>query len=140
MTQISVLLIPLAYTIVSFITHSGHSICVRSQFFQGVRYNITNEAWIGACFLPCGLGNISTSTILFSRMYKHNSDDKYHQLAPHFPAFTQIVSLSSGVSVVVGFGSRRTDSEPLCLEQSLLFLVLCFLQVLPRTSWMEHRD
>jgi len=34
-----VLLIPLAYTI-------------------GVRYNITNEALIGACFLPAGLGNI----------------------------------------------------------------------------------
>ncbi|KAF9009718.1 major facilitator superfamily domain-containing protein [Cyathus striatus] len=34
-----VLLIPLAYTI-------------------GVRYNITNEALIGACFLPAGLGNM----------------------------------------------------------------------------------
>ncbi|KIM49869.1 hypothetical protein M413DRAFT_117879 [Hebeloma cylindrosporum] len=34
-----VLLIPLAYTI-------------------GVRYNITNEAIIGACFLPVGLGNM----------------------------------------------------------------------------------
>ncbi|KAJ7678887.1 MFS general substrate transporter [Mycena polygramma] len=35
----SVLLVPLAYTI-------------------GVRYNITNEALLGACFLPCGVGNI----------------------------------------------------------------------------------
>src|ERR1700761_1910436 len=26
---------------------------------QGVRYNITNEAIIGACFLPMGIGNIS---------------------------------------------------------------------------------
>ncbi|KAF9460888.1 major facilitator superfamily domain-containing protein [Collybia nuda] len=34
-----VLLVPLAYTI-------------------GVRYNITNEALIGACFLPCGIGNM----------------------------------------------------------------------------------
>ncbi|TFK35473.1 major facilitator superfamily domain-containing protein [Crucibulum laeve] len=34
-----VLLIPLAYTI-------------------GVKYNITNEALIGACFIPCGVGNM----------------------------------------------------------------------------------
>ncbi|KDR82156.1 hypothetical protein GALMADRAFT_135518 [Galerina marginata CBS 339.88] len=34
-----VLLVPLAYTI-------------------GVKYNITNAALIGACFLPCGLGNM----------------------------------------------------------------------------------
>ncbi|KAF7981044.1 hypothetical protein HWV62_35498 [Athelia sp. TMB] len=36
---IAVLLVPMAYTI-------------------GARYNITNEAMIGACFLPAGLGNI----------------------------------------------------------------------------------
>jgi len=35
-----VLLLPLAYTI-------------------GVRYNVTNEALIGACFLPEGLGKIT---------------------------------------------------------------------------------
>ncbi|KAH9483455.1 Itaconate transport protein [Psilocybe cubensis] len=34
-----VLLVPIAYTI-------------------GAKYNITNEALIGACFLPCGLGNM----------------------------------------------------------------------------------
>ncbi|KIM79780.1 hypothetical protein PILCRDRAFT_73747 [Piloderma croceum F 1598] len=39
LTSYQVLLIPLAYTI-------------------GKRYNITNEAIIGACFLPAGLGNI----------------------------------------------------------------------------------
>lgn len=29
--------------------------------FKGVRYNIKNEALIGACFLPSGFGNIGTS-------------------------------------------------------------------------------
>ncbi|KDR82160.1 hypothetical protein GALMADRAFT_135523 [Galerina marginata CBS 339.88] len=53
-----VLLVPLAYTI-------------------GVKYNITNAALIGACFLPCGLGNMSRNAI-----YDVPWTTIYHPLLP----------------------------------------------------------
>ncbi len=52
-----VLLMPIAYTIVSFSVPELVFILI---FTQGVRYNITNELIIGACFIPTGLGNLST--------------------------------------------------------------------------------
>ncbi|KAG2148786.1 major facilitator superfamily domain-containing protein [Suillus clintonianus] len=48
-----VLLVPLAYTIVSWQSSSDRILIA----VQGIRYGITNEAIIGACFLPNGLGN-----------------------------------------------------------------------------------
>ncbi|KAJ7475910.1 major facilitator superfamily domain-containing protein [Mycena latifolia] len=53
-----VLLVPLAYTI-------------------GVRYNITNEAILGAFFLPCGVGNIDRHVHLG---YKPLSSRERHQV------------------------------------------------------------
>ncbi|KAJ3513856.1 hypothetical protein NLJ89_g2715 [Agrocybe chaxingu] len=34
-----------------------------NKLFQGVRYHIPNEAMVGACFLPAGLGNITGAQI-----------------------------------------------------------------------------
>ncbi|KAJ8588635.1 MFS general substrate transporter [Rhizopogon salebrosus TDB-379] len=42
----------------SLMTFSGFVLLVPIAYTLGVRYGITNEAVIGACFLPNGLGNI----------------------------------------------------------------------------------
>jgi hypothetical protein len=54
---VAVLLIPIASTIVR--TLSALVDLFTDRIFKGKRYNITNEALIGACFLPAGLGNLS---------------------------------------------------------------------------------
>jgi hypothetical protein len=53
----AVLLMPLAYTVVCVPQHISRFLFLTS--FEGVRYGITSEALIGACFLPNGLGNLS---------------------------------------------------------------------------------
>jgi len=57
LTCYQVLLVPLAYTIVNFRQYRSSDLALIYNS-QGKRYNITNEAIIGACFLPAGLGNI----------------------------------------------------------------------------------
>ncbi|KAJ6593590.1 MFS general substrate transporter [Mycena capillaripes] len=52
------LLVPIAYTLVSNRAVHRPLPLPTSSTIQGVRYNITNEAIIGACFFPMGLGNI----------------------------------------------------------------------------------
>jgi len=56
-------MIPLPYTIVRcpyFLLHSP----LFNILFQGKRYGIENEALIGACFLPLGIGNASMCHLL----------------------------------------------------------------------------
>lgn len=69
--SLSVMLVPLAYTIVSL--HYGKFIAAANlrtpDGMKGVRYHITNPALIGACFLPCGLGNISESSPSINTVY-----------------------------------------------------------------------
>jgi len=49
---------PIAYTIVSGFQQLLDFFSIDDDS-KGARYNISNEAIIGACFLPVGLGNMS---------------------------------------------------------------------------------
>ena len=50
-------MVPLAYTIVRI---SGpFRLCITLLINQGAAYGLTNEALIGACFLPQGIGSMS---------------------------------------------------------------------------------
>ena len=71
-----VLLIPLAYTLVSPYQVTNSRFKSILTISKGVRYNITNEALIGACFLPSRLGNMGTSLLSMTSAYKFI----YHRL------------------------------------------------------------
>ena len=58
MVTFLVLMVPLAYTLVNNLFIWLFLITPTNQIIQGVRYHIPNEALIGACFIPSGLGNI----------------------------------------------------------------------------------
>lgn len=64
--DVSVLLVPLAYTIVSISTCVTLNDVFTNLFLgvKGKRYGIVNETLIGACFLPCGIGNASKAALL----------------------------------------------------------------------------
>ena len=53
-----VLMVPLAYTLVNILFICLFLLAVTNRIIQGVRYRIPNEALVGACFIPSGIGNI----------------------------------------------------------------------------------
>ena len=53
-----VLLVPLAYTLVSSFLSIYFLLPSLTDYFQGARYNIPNQALIGACFIASGVGNM----------------------------------------------------------------------------------
>ena len=53
-----VLMVPLAYTLVNILFICLFLLAVTNRIIQGVRYHIPNEALVGACFIPSGIGNI----------------------------------------------------------------------------------
>ena len=57
------LLVPLPYTIVS--TFCIPPTAKENSFHQGIRYGIPNEILVGACFIPLGLGSMSTCILSF---------------------------------------------------------------------------
>lgn len=55
----TVILVPIAYTLVR-LSERQVLLHFTQQLPQGVKYNIENEAIIGALFIPLGVGNFST--------------------------------------------------------------------------------
>ena len=55
-----VLTVPLAYTLVSILFICLFLITAPNRLIQGVRYHIPNEALIGACFIPSGIGSMGS--------------------------------------------------------------------------------
>lgn len=55
--SIPALTVPLAYTIVSFAPIVSSWDVLWYEYFQGKRYNIQNEAFVGLLILPLGIGN-----------------------------------------------------------------------------------
>ena len=55
-----VIAVPLPYTIVRLAGFLSTVIMTFTTFLKGLRYHITNEAIIGACLLPAGVGSMGS--------------------------------------------------------------------------------
>lgn len=108
-------------------------VCSALTDIKGVRYNITNEAIIGACFLPAGLGNISALTPSSSR----SATNKWCSPAQSAP-LSQVAfptdSSRNGSNAVGANGSQKIDYAQPCSAQPFLFPFLSSVRVLSRIT------